>query len=144
MKLKSIILGFSLLSLNILAQEWDYSEQNDSTNTTAKVLFVNTSRIDDLLDKKRRIDTKSNNINAYRIQIYSGSRDGSTNAKNKFSKLFPNTLVETTYEQPYFKTKVAAFRTRLEAQKALRIYKSNFKTAFIYEEKISIDKLQFP
>lgn len=141
MKLKSIILGFSLLSLNILAQEWEYNEQNDSTNTTAKVLFVNTSRIDDLLDKKRRIDTKSNTINAYRIQIYSGSRDGSTNAKNKFKKLFPNTLVETSYEQPYFKTKVAAFRTRLEAQKALRIYKPNFKTAFIYEEKVSIDKL---
>ena len=141
MKLKSIILSFSFLSLNICAQEWEYNEQNDSMTISAKVIFVNTSRIDDLLDKKRRIDTKSNIINAYRIQIYSGSRDGSTNAKNKFSKLFPNTLVETSYEQPYFKTKVAAFRTRLEAQKALRIYKPNFKTAFIYEEKISIDKL---
>ena len=80
-------------------------------------------------------------VTAFRIQIYSGSRNGSTNAKNKFSKLFPNTLIETSYEQPYFKTKVSAFRTRLEAQKSLRLYKVSFRSAFIYEEKITIDKL---
>jgi len=129
------------MSMSLSAQEWDYNEQSDSSSTKAELRFLNTNRVDDLLDKKKRIDSNMKTVTAYRIQIYSGSRNGSTNAKNKFSKLFPNTLIETAYEQPYFKTKVAAFRTRLEAQKALRVYKVSFKSAFIYEEKITIDKL---
>jgi hypothetical protein len=141
MKIKNILLGFSIISMCLRAQDWDYHEQADSNETAAELIFINTNRVDDLIDKKKRIDTNKNTITAFRIQIYSGSRSGSTNAKNKFKKLFPEVLIETSYEQPYFKTKVAAFRTRLEAQKALRIYKSIFKSAFIYEEKITIDKL---
>ena len=57
--------------------------------------------------------------------------------KSKFPKVF----VETSYEQPYFKTKVAAYRTKLEAKKALKVYKSAFRSAFIFEDKVSIDKL---
>jgi len=141
MKVKHILLGTTLISMSLNAQEWDYNEQSDSSTTVAELRFLNTNRLDDLLDKKKRIDTNMKTVTAFRIQIYSGSRNGSTNAKNKFSKLFPNTLIETSYEQPYFKTKVSAFRTRLEAQKSLRLYKVNFRSAFIYEEKITIDKL---
>jgi hypothetical protein len=141
MKVKHILLGTTLISISLNAQEWDYNEQSDSSTTVVELRFINTNRVDDLLDKKKRIDSNTNTVTAFRIQIFSGSRSGSTDAKIKFSKLFPNTLIETSYEQPYFKTKVAAYRTRLEAQKALRIYKLNFKSAFIYEEKITIDKL---
>jgi len=141
MKIKHILLGTTLVSMSLNAQEWDYNEQSDTSLTMAELRFLDTNRVDDLLDKKKRIDTNMKTVTAYRIQIYSGSRNGSTNAKNKFLKLYPKVLIETSYEQPYFKTKVAAYRTRLEAKKALRIYKVNFKSAFIYEEKITIDKL---
>jgi len=145
MKIKHILLGTSLISMSLFAQnsdtDWDYNEQSDTSIIKSELKYINTNRVDDLLDKKKRIDTNTNAVTAYRIQIYSGSRIGSTNAKSKFSKLYPNILTETSYEQPYFKTKVAAYRTRLGAQRALRIYKSHFKSAFIFEEKISIDKL---
>lgn len=121
--------------------DWDYNEQADTSTKVSEVQYINTDRVDDLLNKKKRIDSNTNSVNAFRIQIYSGSRSGSTEAKNKFTRLFPNTLIETSYEQPYFKTKVNAFRTRIEAERALKIYKKNFKSAFIYEEKVSINKL---
>lgn len=144
MKIKHILFSFFLYS-SLFAQntksDWDYNEQSDSSLKTAEINFVNCNRIDDLLDKKKRIDTKENTVRVYRIQIFSGSRKGSTDAKNKFRAHFPEVLIETSYEQPYFKTKVAAFRTRLEAEKALKVYKSHFKSAFIYEEKIAINKL---
>lgn len=145
MKIKHIVLGSSLISMSLFAQnsdtDWEYNEQSDTSLKTSELNFINTNRIDDLLDKKKRIDSNENTVIAFRIQIYSGSRNGSTDAKIKFKKLYPNTLIETSYEQPYFKTKVAAYRTRLEAEKALRIYKLQFKSAFIYEEKITLDKL---
>ena len=50
-------------------------------------------------------------------------------------------LVETSYEQPYFKTKANAIRSRIEAEKILKTYKKHFKNAFIFEEDIEINKL---
>ena len=100
---------------------------------------MNTNRIDDLLIKKKRISPSK--ITVYRIQLYSGNRSGSNEVKNRFKKLFPNELVETSYEQPYFKTKVNALRSRLDAEKKLNIYKKYFKNSFIFEEEIRLDKL---
>lgn len=145
MKYKHIFLAASMISLNTIAQDydndWDYEESRDSVAVKAQINYTNTSRVDDLLEKRKRINKEDNTVKAFRIQIYSGSRSGSTDAKNRFKKFYPNLLVETSYEQPYFKTKVAGYRTRLEAQRALNLFKQKFRSAFIYEEKISIDKL---
>ena len=56
-------------------------------------------------------------------------------------KLYANVLVETSYEQPYFKTKVDALRSRIDAEKILKSYKKHFKNAFIFVEEIEINKL---
>lgn len=106
----------------------------------AQLNYVNTSRIDDLLDKKKRMSP--NSVNVYRIQIYSGNRNGSMIEKERFEKTYPNISVETSYEQPYFKTKVDVFRSRLDAERTLKVYQKHFKNAFIFQENLSIDKLQ--
>ena len=143
MNIKHIMLYAFTISIGVFAQnsdsEWDYNEDADTESKKTALTFINTSRVDDLLDKKKRMNT--NAIKAFRIQIYSGNRNGSVEAKNRFNKLYPEVLVETSYEQPYFKTKVNAFRTRLDAEKTLRNYKKHFKSAFIFKESIAIDKL---
>ena len=143
MKIKHILLCAYTLSVGAYAQDydtsWDYNEEADTALKKTEVTFVNTNRIDDLLEKKKRINT--NTVKAFRTQIYSGNRNGSTDTKNRFNKLYPEVLVETSYEQPYFKTKVNAFRSRLEAQRILKTYKKHFQSAFIFEEMITIDKL---
>lgn len=106
----------------------------------AQLNYVNTSRIDDLLDKKKRMSP--NSVNVYRIQIYSGNRNGSMIEKERFEKTYPNISVETSYEQPYFKTKADVFRSRLDAERTLKVYQKHFKNAFIFQENLSIDKLQ--
>ena len=114
-------------------EESYYKEVNAGLN------FINTERIDDLLIKKKR--SNSNKVKVFRIQLYSGNRIGSSETKNRFKKLYPNILVENSYEQPYFKTKVDAIRSRIDAEKILITYKKNFKNAFIFEEEVEIDKL---
>ena len=143
MKIKHILRCAFVISIGAFAQnsdsEWDYNEYADTNLKEAKLIFINTNRVDDLLDKKKRIN--ANTIKAFRIQIYSGNRSGSVESKNRFNKLYPEVLVETSYEQPYFKTKVDAFRSRLDGERTLKNYKKHFKNAFIFEETIAIDKL---
>ena len=140
MKIKTILLGTLFISLNSYSQNWDYNEDTD-TVAQQKIVYINTKKVDDLLDKKRRIDRAENLFKSFRIQLFSGSRSGSSASQEKFKKDFPTVLVETSYEQPYFKTKVGAYRTRLEAERALLIFKNSFKSAFIFEERVTLDKL---
>jgi hypothetical protein len=112
-------------------------EMHDSLESVLN--YVNTNRVDDLLEKQKRNNT--NTVRVYRVQIYSWNRNGSKQAQERFNEIYPNLKAETSYEQPYFKTKVDAFRTRLIAEKTLKKYKKHFKDAFIFEEYISIDKL---
>ena len=104
------------ISIGAFAQEynseWDYDEESYNEVVKASLNFINAERVDDLLIKKKR--RSSNKVNVFRIQLYSGIRSGSSETKNRFKKLYPNVLVETSYEQPYFKTKVNALRSRLD------------------------------
>ena len=131
------------ISIGAFAQEynseWDYNADEINEDGKASLTFINTERVNDLLIKKKRRST--NKVNVFRIQLYSGNRNGSAETKIRFKKLYPNVLVETSYEQPYFKTKVNALRSRIDAEKTLNIYQKHFKNAFIFEEDIEIDKL---
>tara|TARA_B100000795_G_scaffold136405_1_gene101887 strand:- start:813 stop:1238 length:426 start_codon:yes stop_codon:yes gene_type:complete len=141
MKTRIILTGAFILCLNLNAQEWDYNESTDSSKIEATINFVNTIKVDDLLDKKKRIEKGSKLVTVYRIQIYSGSRLGSNEAQSKFKRKFPELIVETSYEQPYFKTKIGAYRTKLDAHRALTNIQKSFIDAFIFEEKIGVEKL---
>ena len=141
--MKYLLILLITISIGAFAQEtnsaWDYDEESYNEEGKASLNFINVERVDDLLIKKKR--RSSNKVNVFRIQLYSGNRSGSSETKNRFKKLYPNVLVETSYEQPYFKTKVNALRSRLDSEKTLNIYKKHFKNAFIFEEDIDIYKL---
>ena len=142
--MKYLFLYLLTISIGTYAQNdetnWDYNEDKKTKTVKSSTLkFINTSKVDELLSKKKRIST--NTIRVFRIQLYSGNRNESSEIKNRFKKLYPNILVETSYEQPYFKTKVNAFRSKLDAEKTLKIYEKQFKDAFIFEEDIEIEKL---
>lgn len=141
--MKHLLILLITISVGAFAQEtnseWDYDEESNSEKVNVSLNFINSQRVDDLLIKKKR--RSSNKVNVFRIQLYSGNRIGSTETKSRFKKLYPNVLVDTSYEQPYFKTKVNALRSRIDAERTLITYKKQFKNAFIFEEEIMIDKL---
>ena len=141
--MKHFLILLITISIGAFAQEsnieWDYNEDGGNQENKASLTFINAERLDDLLIKKKRRST--NKVRVFRIQLYSGNRSGSSEVKNRFKKLHPNILVETSYEQPYFKTKVNALKSRLDAEKTLKTYKKHFKNAFIFEEDIEIHKL---
>ena len=139
MKINLLSFFIIILSIKSSAQNFDsdYKILEDSSRNVLN--FVNSFRVDDLLNKQKRSAEKK--IRVYRIQLFSGQRSGSNQTKIMFKRLYPEIIVENSYEQPYFKTKVGAFRTRISAEKKLIEFKKYFKSAFIFEEDISIDKL---
>lgn len=139
MKINLLSFFIIILSIKSSAQNFDsdYKILEDSSRNVLN--FVNSFRVDDLLNKQKRSAEKK--IRVYRIQLFSGQRSGSNQTKIMFKRLYPEIIVENSYEQPYFKTKVGAFRTRISAEKKLIEFKNYFKSAFIFEEDISIDKL---
>ena len=142
--MKHLLIILITISNGAFAQEnnleWDYNEENYNQELKASLKFINSERVDDLLIKKKR--TNNNKVNVFRIQLYSGNNRGtSEETKNKFKKLYPNILVETSYERPNFKTKADAIKSRIDAEKTLNNYKINFKNALIFEEEIEINKL---
>lgn len=141
--MKHLLTLLITIYIGAFAQEtnsgWEYDEESYNQEMKANLNFIKTERVDDLLIKKKR--RGSNKVNVFRIQLYSGNRSSSAETKIRFKKLYPNVLVETSYEQPYFKTKVDALRSRIDAEKRLKTYKKHFKNAFIFEEEIEIEKL---
>lgn len=78
----------------------------------------------------------------YRIQIFSGKERGAAQEKREeFLKIYPNITAHLIYQQPNFKLRIGDFTTRLEALHFFENIKSEFPSAFVIKDEISI-KLQ--
>lgn len=76
----------------------------------------------------------------YRIRIYfdnkQTAREASEYAQNRFEELFPGYNTYRSYSYPNFKVTVGDFRTKAEAQIALKSIAVKFPSAFIVKEKM--------
>lgn len=90
-------------------------------------------KITTLLDLKKNMN--ENDSDRYKIQVYSGNRSEAHEAKKEFSNTFINWKPIMEYETPNFKIWAGNFRTRLEADRALKEIKSKFPSAFIFKPK---------
>ncbi|GAA4894755.1 hypothetical protein GCM10023311_19300 [Flaviramulus aquimarinus] len=81
------------------------------------------------------MNKSANSSDRYKIQVYSGNRSGAQNAKKEFGSSFLDWRATMQYETPNFKIWVGNFRTRLEADRALKKIKRKFNSAFIFKPK---------
>ncbi len=89
-------------------------------------------KITQLLHLKKEINS---NETHYKIQIYNGgSRADAYEAQKEFKKYFEWKSIDK-YEPPNFKIWVGNFRTRLEADRAIKRIKKKFPHAFIFKPK---------
>ncbi|WP_203256422.1 SPOR domain-containing protein [Hyunsoonleella ulvae] len=92
-------------------------------------------RITDLLELKKEMNKDETSPKRYKIQIYSGNRNGAKNAQNDFAEAFGDWRPVMHYEPPNFKVWVGNFTTRMEADRALKRVKRKFPAAFIFKPK---------
>ncbi|GAA3556902.1 SPOR domain-containing protein [Snuella lapsa] len=87
-----------------------------------------------LLNLKKEIN--KSDVDRYKIQIYSGNREEALRVKKEFEESFSDWKASDIFEKPVnFKIWVGSFRTRLEADRALKKIKQKFSSAFIFKPR---------
>ena len=114
--------------LYFLLASYGYSQQGTVTINQHK--SINT-----LLKQKKEMNKNEHDSDRYKIQIYSGGRSEAHEAQKEFSKVFSDWKPSIQYETPNFKIWAGNFRTRLEADRALKRIKKEFPSAFIFKPK---------
>lgn len=125
LQLKLLVLGFigAFFITNISsAQQGAVSVNQDKKITT-------------LLDIRKDMNKTESDTDRYRIQIYNGNRSGAYAAQDEFKSKFSKWDLTVVYEQPNFKTWAGNFRTKIEADRALKEVKQTFPNAFIFKPK---------
>lgn len=125
MDLKRIF--FTLILLTVLSHFGHAQEGN--------VIINQDNRITDLLELKKKMNRNETDSRRYKIQVYSGNRNGAQNAQKDFSETFGDWRPVMHYETPNFKVWAGNFNTRMEADRALKRIKRKFPSAFIFKPK---------
>jgi hypothetical protein len=90
----------------------------------------------ELEERYQRINKKDMTAPGFRLQVYSGNREGAYKVKSEFLTNYPELQVYVVYEQPYFKTKIGDFRTELEAERAIRDLGDQCQGCFIIKDRV--------
>lgn len=87
----------------------------------------------------------SKQFTGFRIRIYNESvqnaRSISASEEERFKTIYPYLATYRTYSAPFFKVTVGDFRTRVEAEKAIRTIRNDFPDAVIVKERFKYPSL---
>jgi len=128
MKPMNLKISFLSLLTFMLTSTYCFSQQANVTINQDKHITV-------LLDLKKEMNKNETDSDRYKIQVYSGNRSGAYEAQKEFSSSFGGWNPSIQYETPNFKIWAGNFRTRLEADRALKKIKRTFPNAFIFKPK---------
>ena len=112
---------------------------NVHSQTQEGVIAVEaSSEIKTLIKKKIAYNAKSKTIDGFRIQLFYGSESGVRRNRNKFATLHPNTATYVDFDSPDWKLRVGNYKTRIEAERALKKIRVNFSYAYIMKFKVRL------
>lgn len=131
----SIIIGlFSISALGVAQNINGSTIQNSELNVNGD------PRIEKLIKTYDKLKKKNNKVSVYRVQVFSGARDNATKALNYFKKQHTKQYSNIIYDQPNFKVKVGAFRTKEDANNFIKSLNKDYQSAFVLKEKIEYDE----
>lgn len=106
----------NILLLGVLLFSYGVSKAQNATNISKEVT--------NLLEKK-----KSYNKSAgfgYTVQIFNGDEIAAKSKQAKFKILYPRVDTKLVYNAPEWKVQVGNYKTKLEADRAMLIFKKEF------------------
>ena len=107
-----------------------FSTFTKAQTATAKV--IQDERITALLSLKANLSVEGELNDRYKIQLYSGSREGAERIQRSYRLKIGEDKSKIVYETPNYKVWVGNYRNRLEADRALPGIKKEFPSAFIF------------
>jgi DNA-binding SARP family transcriptional activator len=115
-----LFLFFVVLSFNFAAaQNKDLVDQD--------------SKIDQVLVEKRKYNSGITVNDKFKIQIFYGNLEDSKKQLSDFKKTFKDFDGTLFFNNPQYKVWVGSFRTRLEAEKQLKLIKKKYPNALLIQ-----------
>lgn len=115
----TFLLIFSLFfSVNIFSQE-------------SNVTVTQDSKIEQLLNEKRKINASITINDRYKIQIFTGDSENSKKTLIQFKKENKKMDATIVFSTPNYKVWVGNFKTRIDAERNLSILKKKYANAFL-------------
>jgi hypothetical protein len=124
------------LKISLLGIFCFFSAANFCFAQQGNIVINQDKKIATLLEIKKEVNKNDSDSDRYKIQIYSGQdRQRAESTQREFSSYYEDWAPSIQYETPNFKIWAGNFRTRLEADRALKKIKKDFPNAFIFKPK---------
>ena len=117
-KIGWIVILYIIGNVSIIAQNRDVLLEQDERFTT-------------LLNEKRKINSSIILNDKYKIQIFTGDKDGSKKALTTFREANKKTDCTIVFNTPSYKVWVGSYKTRIDAEKKLKELKKTYPIAFL-------------
>ncbi len=140
-----ILLGFYLISITSLTAQDNSTPVNENSEENkfvainiapqpeALVTINQDPRIKTLLDIKSKMEKNGEFSDRYKIQLYYGNLNRANEIMKASKEAFPKWDSSIRWETPNYKVWLGNYRTRLEADRALKEVHSEFPNAFIFK-----------
>ncbi len=146
------VLGFYIISINILNAQDALNSTPENTNQSnfvpvnipltpeASVTINQDPKIKTLLDIKSKMEKDGEFSDRYKVQLYYGNLNRANEIMKTSREAFPQWDVTIRWETPNYKVWMGNYRTRLEADRALKEIHTQFPNAFIFKPEKSNGK----
>ena len=104
---------------------------NFNTLFAQEVTVTQDSKLEQLLNEKRKVNSSITNNNQYKIQVFNGSSEESKKTLIQFKKENKNYDATIVFSTPIYKVWVGNFKTRIEAERNLNILKKKYPNAIL-------------
>ena len=132
MKTLSDTFKFLIFSLTFLTTLC-VSAQHDGIIT-----IHSSEKIKEIITKKKAYNKNLKKINGFKIQLFYGEEKNAYKIRDKFSSMFPDIKVEIKHANPDWKVWAGAYKTKLEADRAIKEIKDAQFNAFVFATEIKI------
>lgn len=90
-------------------------------------------RISEMLKIQKELEKENRLTIAYTIQLYYGELKEANEVLKKYQRSYTNWPASIEYETPNYKVWAGNFSSRIEAERALKLIKRDFSSAFILQ-----------
>lgn len=116
------------------------------TVTSDTISIYQSEGLSNLAEKYVQYNESINGLQGYRIELFSSagahSRKKAELIKNKILTEHPEEDVYIEWQNPNFEVSIGNYRTKMEAEGALHLYKNYYPYAFIKKAKIALPNLE--
>jgi len=137
---------FIFVLILIVSAGWRSVLAQEVSKDSGAVKIYQDKRVEELVQKKKKLNETNSSEEGYRIQIFSDSGNNSKakaqSVMDQFVVNHPEAKAYMVFKSPNYKVTVGDFRTKLDAIRYLNLITTEYPTAFIISDMINFPQTE--